>query len=56
MGEAFDAFDERLMELAHFVEEAESLEKGLAGLTALVSHAMECALFDHAAEAGPGRG
>ncbi|AKJ93934.1 histidine kinase [Thioalkalivibrio versutus] len=42
MGEAFDAFDERLMELAHFVEEAESLEKGLAGLAALVSHAMEC--------------
>ncbi|MFO8005490.1 GAF domain-containing protein, partial [Thioalkalivibrio sp.] len=35
-------FDERLTGLACFVEEAESLEKGLARLAALVAHAMEC--------------
>ncbi|WP_017941982.1 MULTISPECIES: GAF domain-containing protein [unclassified Thioalkalivibrio] len=42
MEEAFNAFDERLLELAHFVEEAESLEKGLSGLATLVGHAMGC--------------
>ncbi|WP_018874139.1 GAF domain-containing protein [Thioalkalivibrio sp. ALJ1] len=42
MNEAFSTFDERLLELASFVEDAESLEKGLSRLAALVGHAMEC--------------
>jgi len=42
MSEVIDRFDERLLELARFVEDAESLEKGLVQLAALVGHAMEC--------------
>lgn len=42
MSEAFEAFDERLLELARFVEDAESMEKGLRQLTVLVGHAMDC--------------
>ncbi|WP_018873503.1 GAF domain-containing protein [Thioalkalivibrio sp. ALJ16] len=42
MSEAFEAFDEHLLELARFVEEAESMEKGLLQLSVLVGHAMDC--------------
>ncbi|WP_018881036.1 MULTISPECIES: GAF domain-containing protein [unclassified Thioalkalivibrio] len=42
MNKAFEAFDEHLLELARFVEEAESMEKGLHQLTVLVGHAMDC--------------
>lgn len=42
VNDAFADFAERLTALARFVEDADSLEKGLARLTALVSHAMEC--------------
>lgn len=42
MGEVIDRFDEHLPELARFVEDADSLEKGLERLASLVGHAMSC--------------